>query len=145
MNLKRASHSVYDTCYHFVWCPKFRRDIFKNSEVRGRAKKLIYEIADEYNFEIFECEVAVEHVHIMLSFAPKYSIGEVVRILKSIMARSIFREYPELKKRLWSGELWEDSYFARTVGSKMTSEVIENYIKHHKEERQGPTQLKFKL
>jgi len=145
MGIKRTSHSVYDTGYHLVWCPKYRKKIFEREEVRERAGQLIREISEEYGFEIIELEVAVDHVHILLSFPPKRSIGEVVRIIKSISARQLFREFPSLKKRLWGGELWEDGYFARTVGDRMTREVIEKYIKHHRELEQGPAQLDLKL
>jgi putative transposase len=74
-------------------------------------------------------------------FPPKLSIGEVVRIIKSISARELFREFPRIKKRLWSGELWEDGNFARTVGDRMTRQIIDKYIKHHRDIEQGPAQL----
>jgi putative transposase len=141
MGLKRASHAVYDTAYHLVWCPKYRKKIFVGEEVRERAGQLIREICEEYGFEIEEMEVAENHVHILISFPPKHSISEVVRIIKSISARELFRVFPRLKKRLWSGELWEDGYFARTVGDRLTRQIIDKYIKHHRDIEQGPAQL----
>ena len=141
MGLKRASHAVYDTVYHVVWCPKYRKKIFVGEEVRERAEQLVREICEEYGFEIEEMEVAEDHVHILISFSPKHSIGEVVRIIKSISARELFRVFPRLKKRLWSGELWEDGYFVRTVGDRLTRQIIDKYIKHHREIEQGPAQL----
>jgi putative transposase len=145
MVIKRASHAVYDTSYHLVWCPKYRKKIFEREEVKERAAQLIREISEEYGFEVVEMEVAIEHVHILLSFPPRYSIGDVVRMIKSIIARQLFREFPMLKRKLWSGELWEDGYFARTVGDRMTREVVEQYIEHHRNLTQGPAQLEFKL
>jgi REP-associated tyrosine transposase len=141
MGLKRASHAVYDTVYHLVWCPKYRKKIFVGEEVRERAEQLIREICEEYGFEIEEMEVAEDHVHILISFPPKHSIGEVVRTIKSISARELFRVFPRLKKRLWSGELWEDGYFVRTVGDRLTRQIIDKYIKHHRDIEQGPAQL----
>jgi putative transposase len=102
---------------------------------------LIREISEEYGFEIEEVEVAEDHVYILISFPPKRSIGEVVRTIKSISARELFREFPRIRKRLWAGELWEDGYFARTVGDRMTRQIIDKYIKHHREIEQGPAQL----
>jgi putative transposase len=141
MGLKRASHAVYDTVYHLVWCPKYRKKIFAGEEVRERAEQLIREICEEYGFEIEEMEVGEDHVHILISFPPKHSIGEVVRTIKSISARELFRVFPRLKKRLWSGELWEDGYFVRTVGDRLTRQIIDKYIKHHRDIEQGPAQL----
>jgi len=141
MGLKRASHAVYDTAYHLVWCLKYRKGIFVGEEVRERAEQLIQEICEEYGFKIEEMEVAEDHVHILISFPPKHSIGEVVRTIKSISARELFRVFPRLKKRLWSGELWEDGYFVRTVGDRLTRQIIDKYIKHHRDIEQGPAQL----
>ena len=56
----------------------------------------------------------------------------------------LFREFPGLKKSLWSGEMWEDGYFARTVGDRMTSDVIKKYIVSHRDLEQGPAQLDLK-
>ena len=128
-----------------MWCPKYRKRIFEREEVKKRAKQLIREISEDYGFEVIEVEVMEEHVHILISFPPSSSIGEVVRILKSKSARGLFREFPGIKKKLWAGEMWEDGYFARTVGDRMTREVIERNKKHHRELEQGPAQLDFKL
>jgi REP-associated tyrosine transposase len=141
MGLKRSSHAVYDTAYHLVWCPKYRKKIFEDETIRERAEQLIKEICEGYGIEIGEKEVAIDHVHLLVSFPPKRSIGEVVRIIKSISARELFREFPRIKKKLWSGELWEDGYFARTVGDRMTRQIIDKYIKHHRDIEQGPAQL----
>jgi putative transposase len=145
MVIKRTSHAVYDTSYHLVWCPKYRKKIFEREEVKERAVQLIREINEEYGFDVIEMEIAIDHVHILLSFPPRYSIGEVVRIIKSISARQLFRAFPMLKRKLWAGELWEDGYFARTVGDRMTREVVEKYIENHRHITQGPAQLEFKL
>ena len=112
-------------------------------EVRERAKQLIGEISEEYGIEIIEIEVMAEHIHLLVSFPPSMSIGDAVRIIKSKSAIELFREFPGLKKRLWSGEMWEDGYFARTVGDRMTREEIERYIKHHRDLEQGPAQLEL--
>ncbi|MBW2106910.1 MAG: transposase, partial [Deltaproteobacteria bacterium] len=50
---------------------------------------------------------------------------------------------PEVKKELWGGEFWEDGYFARTVGDKVTTEVIRKYIMYHCEQEKSPTQLEL--
>ena len=145
MVLRRTSHAVYDTSYHLVWCPKYRKKTFELPRIRERVEQIIREINEEYGFEIEQIEVSRDHVHILLSFPPKHSIGEVVRTIKSISARELFREFAQIKRKLWSGELWEDGYFARKVGDRVTAEVIRDYIKYHRENEQGPVQLSFKL
>ena len=145
MVLRRTSHAVYDTTYHIVWCPKYRKKLFAQNWLRERVVELFREIAEEYEYEIVEMEVAEDHVHLMMSFPPRNSISEVVRTLKSISARELFREYPSIKKKLWKGEMWEDGYFARTVGDKLTKTIIEKYIKHHREKKQSPAQVDLDL
>jgi len=76
-----------------------------------------------------------------LSFPPRYSISKVVGILKAISSKEIREEFPRVKKELWGGEFWEDGYFARTVGDKITAEVIKRYIKYHKNNKVGGEQM----
>lgn len=104
---------------------------------------LFPQIAQDFGFEITAMEVAVEHVHLFLSFPPKFSIAKVVGILKSISASILFREEPELKQQLWSGQFWEDGYFARTVGDEVTATVIKRYITSHREKEKKPRELKL--
>ncbi len=99
-----------------------------------RVEELFGEIGEAYDITIEEMEVSVDHVHIFCSFPPRYAISEVVGRLKSLSARAVFKEFPKVKRELWGGEFWEDGYFARTVGDKVTAEVIRQYIQRHKEE-----------
>jgi len=140
VGLKRTSHAVYDAQYHLVWAPKYRKWVLRG-DVREQVRRLFYQIAEDLDFEIEEMEIAEDHVHILLSFPPRYSIAKSVGILKSISASRVFQDHPEVKKELWGGEFWEDGYFARTVGDKVTSEVIKKYIRYHREEKEGPQQL----
>ena len=106
---------------------------------------MVGEICEAYGIELEEMELMEDHIHLLVSFPPTRSIGEVVRIIKSQSGRGMFREFPGLKRRLCGGELWEDGYFARTVGDRMTSEVIRRYIVSHRELEHGPAQLALKL
>ena len=142
MQLKRTSHAVYDTKYHLVWTPKYRKWVLRG-DIREKAKRMFEEISGNHGFEIDTMEVAENHVHIFLSFPPRYSIARVVGMLKSISASVIFKEHPEVKEELWGGEFWEDGYFARTVGDRVTAETIRKYIEYHHDEENSPKQLKF--
>ena len=142
MEPKRTSHAVYDAKYHLVWAPKYRKWILRG-DVREKAEQVFREIAENHDFEIDTMEIAKDHVHLFISFPPRYSISKVVGMLKSISASVIFCEHPEVKKQLWGGEFWEDGYFARTVGDKVTAEVIRKYIEYHRNEEKNATQLKL--
>jgi len=87
-----------------------------SKHVAKRLKEIFEEIAERYDFEIDTQEVMEDHVHIFLCGPPRNSPSQVVQILKSISARLVFQEFPEMKKRLWGGELWSDGFFVRSVG-----------------------------
>ena len=106
-----------------------------------RVEQLFREIGEAHDITIEELEVSVDHVHIFCSFPPRYAIAQVVGRLKSQSARAVFREFPEVKRQLWGGELWEDGYFARTVGDKVTAEVIRQYIRRHHEKSDPQLEL----
>jgi len=110
-------------------------------ELAKRVEELFREIGEAYDITIEEIEVSVDHVHIFCSFPPRYAISQVVGRLKSLSARAVFKEFPWVKRRLWGGELWEDGYFARTVGDKVTAEVIRQYIRRHKKELDSQLKL----
>ena len=92
-----------------------------------RLKEIFREIAERYEFEIDTMEAMDDHVHLFLVVPPKYAPARVVQIIKSISAKMMFREFPEIKKKLWGGELWNDGYFVRSVGDKVTAEVISRF------------------
>jgi putative transposase len=142
MVLKRTSHAVYDTKYHLVWSPKYRKWILRG-DIRETVKAIFEEIAMNHEFEIDTLEIAEDHVHLFLSFPPRYSISEVVGKLKSISGSVIFKRHPEVEEELWGGEFWEDGYFVRTVGDKVTADVIRKYIKYHRDQEKSPKQLKL--
>lgn len=132
MSIRRSPHAVYDCPYHLVWCCKYRRTVIQGA-VAARLRALLREIAEAHDIGIEEMEVASDHVHVFCNSPPRLSIVQVVTRLKSISARALFAEFPQIKKDLWGGEFWADSYFARTVGEEVTADIIRRYIARHAE------------
>ena len=81
----------------------------------------------------------------LLGLSQKILLQELCRLLKSITARKIFKEYPEIRKQLWDGELWSDGRYIGTVGDGTTSDIITNYVQNqgNKEEKQAYKQMKI--
>jgi len=104
-------------------------------ELAKGLKTTFQEISERYEFEIDTMEVKDDHVHLFLSAPPRYSPARVVQIIKSISAKMVFKQFPEVKKQLWGGEFLGDGYFVRSVGDKVTSEVIRRYIKYQQQEQ----------
>ena len=99
------------------------------------------EIAEQHEIEIDRMEVSEDHVHILCSFPPRYSIAQVTSRFKSLSARAVFREFPQVKRQLWGGEFWEDGYFVRTVGDEVSTAIIRKYIEYHQELKTGQLDL----
>ena len=79
-------------------------------------------------------EVAADHVHVCMAIPPQQSVGSAVRKMKSMSARYMFKKFPDLKRAMWTTELWSPSYFVRSVGDRVTADVIRRYIESHEDE-----------
>jgi putative transposase len=119
-----------------VWTLKYRKWV-EREDIRKRVREIFSDIAAHHGFEIQEMKVAPDHVRIFLSFSPRYSIALVVGMLKSKSGSKIFDKLPEANKESRGGAFWEDGYFARTVGDKVTADLIKRYIKYHHDEVRG--------
>ncbi len=84
---------------------------------------------ERYAIEIQQVGFDQNHVHILCRFLPKYSGGQVIRLIKSISSRHVFRDVAEVKKELWGGEFWTDGYYIATVSGRGDKKVIEEYIR----------------
>ena len=143
--MRRGAHTLWECKYHLVWCPKYRKDIFKDTDLKKYTWELFKRIGEEYEIRIEAMEIAEDHVHMMVEIPPKRSVAEVVRVFKSISGREIFEKFPRIKRRLWAGEIWKDGYFVRSVGSDVTGEMVKKYIESHEGEEGNPAQLRLDL
>ena len=125
----RTGHPVYRPNYHFVWVPKYRVAVLKGV-VAERTKEIFQEIAEQYEFMLDTLEVMPDHVHLFLSAPPRYALARVANILKSISAKKIFAEFPQVKKVLWHGKFWADGYYVGSSGEDVTADIIRRYIKY---------------
>lgn len=140
---KRSSHAVFDCRYHLIWTVKYRKRALSNQHEREECEGLLRRAAQEYGMEIESAEVDADHVHLYIHIPPQRSVGRAVGILKSVSARLMFKRFPYLKRKLWAGELWSASYFARTVGEGVTGVVVKKYIESHEERALGPAQAEL--
>lgn len=122
----------YRTCvcninYHMVWSVKYRKKII-TPEIEEFLRKTAIQIGEDKGFtvQLFEAGER-DHIHCFITAPPKLSITNIAKYLKGITGRKLFEEYPELRNKLWNGELWNHSYYVETIGS-ISEENIKKYI-----------------
>jgi putative transposase len=134
MGIKKTSHARYELWYHLAFCTKYRKKVFSDEKTKQEAASLFREIALHYDLEVGQIEVLSDHVHLTLTAPPRIAPSEAVAILKSVSTKLLFKRYKRLKSLYWGGEVWAGGYFVRSIGSGLTREAIEKYIKEQSEE-----------
>ena len=132
MKMKKGQHCVYGIEYHIVWCTKYRRKVL-TSKIEGRLHELLNHFAEANGFEIITMNGEEDHIHLLISATPTTAIPNIVKGMKGVSARMLFKEFPEIKKDLYGGHLWSPSYFVCTV-SDNTEENIKKYIESQKQQ-----------
>jgi len=107
---------------------KYRKALF-HPKTEQIFKETLRDFKERYAIEVQSVGFDRNHIHILCKFLPKYSGGQVIRLIKSITGRELFKQAPELKKALWGGEFWTDGYYIGTVSGRGDKRIIENYIK----------------
>ena len=100
-----ARTCVYNINYHIVWCVKYRRKVL-SPEICSRLYELVQFIGDEKGFSVIECKVREsDHVHCFVSAPPKISVTQIVKYIKGISGNALLKEFPEIRRLLWKGQL----------------------------------------
>ena len=115
--------------YHFVCPAKYRRVVIDESvDECIRQTCMEIELRNEW-ISFLEIGTDKDHVHFLIQSVPSKRPQEIIRVVKSITAKRVFAEHPEVKKKLWGGEFWSDGYFVTSVGKNTNEAVIQKYVK----------------
>ena len=125
------SHTKWYCVYHIVFIPKYRRKrLFQ--EIREHLGEVFHELARQRECEILEGKLLMDHVHMMISIPPKYSVAQVVGFIKGKSAINIARTYMGRKRNFKGQHFWARGYFVSTVGADEAT--IQKYIKDQEDE-----------
>ena len=140
MKLLKQSNAVYFCEYHLILTTKYRRKIF-NEGVFAYLEEILKKIKDYYpDITILEINHDRDHIHLLISIPPKFSVGSVVRIIKANTSRMLNKKFEFLKSVYWgSNAIWSEGYFVSTVGINETQ--IKNYIENQGKEDSGQAPL----
>ena len=108
-------------------------------------KDRLNQVKEHYpELDILEINHDVDHIHMLIVIPPKFSVGQVVRILKSNTSRDLKQKFPFLKKVYWGTDgIWSDGYFVSTIG--INEAIVRKYIENQGMEDSGQAQLEFAL
>ena len=139
MQLRKQGHSVYYCKYHIILTTKYRREVFRAAGVHEYFSKLLQQMKVRYpDVEIEENNHDMDHVHLLVSVPPKYSVAEVVRTLKCNTGKKLKERFEYIQRLYWGSDgIWSDGYLATTAGLNETT--IKLYIEHQGKEDSGQT------
>ena len=122
-------HNVSVLLYHVVFPAKYRKVVLFD-KVEQVIKETCLEIEKRYEIVFIEIGTDLDHIHLLVQSVPTYSVTQLVKMIKSITAREVFKQCPEVKGSLWGGAFWSSGYFASSVGQHGNETMIAKYVKN---------------
>ena len=143
MEIFQGAQTTYQIAYHMVWGVKYGRHILNNT-MKEMLVKLIKHVCVVYEFHFYCVGIAPNHVHLFVGAPPKVAPSNVAQTIKSLTARELYRQFPQIKRQLWGGEIWKNGYYVGTVGEGQTEEKVRAYIaRQEKHDPDAMRQLKL--
>lgn len=140
-DIKSLEHTTWRCQYHIVFAPKYRR-----MAIYGDLKQdigwILRKLCDEKGVEIIEAEACPDHIHMLVSIPPKYSVSTFMGFLKGKSSLMIFDRHANLKYKYGSRTFWARGYYVDTVGRN--KKQIEEYIRNQLEQDRITDQMSLK-
>ena len=141
LDIESLAHTKYNCKYHVVFAPKYRRQV-----IYGKIKRdigvMLRKLCQYKGIEIIEAEACPDHIHMLLSIPPKYSVAQVMGYLKGKSSLMIFEKHANLKYKYGQRSFWCRGYYVDTVGKN--KKVIQEYIRNQLQEDYNYEQLTMK-
>ena len=137
---ERLSHSVWDCKYHVVFIPKCRKKTLYG-ELRQRLGDVFRTLAKQKECQVVEGHLMPDHVHMLISIPPKYSVAQVIGYIKGKSAIHVARTFFDHKRSFVGQHFWARGYFVSTVGRDEAA--IREYIRNQEQEDKRQDQLKL--
>ena len=141
LDVSSLAHTKWNCKYHIVFAPKYRRQV-----IYGKIKKdigiMLRKLCEYKQVEIIEAEACKDHIHMLVSIPPKYSVSQIMGYLKGKSSLMIFEKYANMKYKYGNRHFWCRGYYVDTVGRN--KKVIEQYIRNQLQEDVSAEQLSLK-
>ena len=140
-DISSLDHTTWRCQYHVVFAPKYRR-----LEIYGAIKmdigKILRQLCQQKGVEIIEAEACPDHIHMLLSIPPKYSVSQIMGYLKGKSSLMIFDRHANLKYKYGNRHFWARGYYVDTVGRN--KKQVQEYIRNQLQEDQIADQMSIR-
>ena len=135
------AHTHWNCKYHIVFAPKYRRQIMYG-KIKSDIGMMLRKLCEYKGIEIIEAEACKDHIHMLVSIPPKYSVSQIMGYLKGKSSLMIFEKYANLKYKYGNRHFWCRGYYVDTVGRN--KKAIEQYIRNQLQQDYEDEQLSIK-
>ena len=141
LDTNSLAHTKWECKYHIVFAPKYRRQIIYG-KIKADIGQMLRKLCEYKGVEIIEAEACKDHIHMLISIPPKYSIAQIMGYLKGKSSLMIFEKYANLKYKYGNRHFWCRGYYVSTVGAN--KKAIQEYIRNQLQEDYSDDQMSIK-
>ena len=129
LDTESLAHTKWNCKYHIVFAPKYRRQVIYG-KIKSDIGQILRKLCEYKGVDIIEAEACPDHIHMLVSIPPKYSISQIMGYLKGKSSLMIFDRHANLKYKYGNRQFWCKGYYVDTVGrnKKATQEYIKNQL-----------------
>ena len=142
MRFRKSTHAIYNTQYHIVWTPRYRRKLLVRG-VKEYLEKLLSNMNElDEDIEVRKVNVQEDHVHMVVVIPPRVSVASTVRYMKSLSGKRLKEKFEFMNKAIYGrGGIWSRGYCVSTVG--LNEKAIMDYIEYQYKEDTGQLELEL--
>ena len=141
LDTSSLAHTKRECKYHIVFAPKFRRQVIYG-KIKQDIGQMLRKLCEYKGIEIIEAEACKDHIHMLVSIPPKYSVAQIMGYLKGKSSLMIFEKYANLKYKYGNRHFWCRGYYVSTVGRN--KKAIQEYIQNQLQEDYSDDQMSIK-
>ena len=141
LDTNSLAHTKWECKYHIVFAPKYRRQIIYG-KIKADIGQMLRKLCEYKGIEILEAEACKDHIHMLVSIPPKYSVAQIMGYLKGKSSLMIFEKYANLKYKYGNRHFWCRGYYVSTVGAN--KKAIQEHIRNQLHEDYTDDQMSIK-
>ena len=140
-DINSLAHTKWNCKYHIVFAPKYRRQVIYG-KIKADIGQILRKLCEHKGIEIIEANACPDHIHMLVSIPPKYSVSQIMGYLKGKSSLMISDRHANLKYKYGNRQFWCKGYYVDTVGRN--KKAIAEYIRNQLQEDIASDQITLK-